>query len=290
MLNGGHATSGAFCGALTSSTLATITGAELGMAATAVGALYGAGAALLPDYDADGSTAYRSIGRITNLLGELLQALARFTYRRTRLPHDPSGDGEHRGLLHTFAFAVVSGLSVGLVSLVSSWAFAATMVLVLAPGIGSLSRSGPALTRRWVARRLRTHRDVNALATALLIVAAFELSGALAGLGWYAAAATAVGMLVHSGGDSATNTGVPFWWPMVTKCRRCADRERVCRGARWRRRHLIPECLRWSVGTSRGAIVERGLEVVFLVGTVALLWPDILALCRELLVLMHMLV
>ncbi|GAA2802149.1 metal-dependent hydrolase [Saccharopolyspora taberi] len=275
---GGHACTGALAGALTSSAIGGLTGADLGAAGTAVGALLGAGAALLPDLDADGATAYRSGGPITGIVGEVFQVLARIAYRRTRMPHDPAGDGEHRGLVHTPVFALVLGLLVGIGAQITQWVTAVVMVLVLAPGISALSRSGP----RWVRRVLKTHRDLPAIAFALLITAGLSMSGAMADLGWYAGASLSVGMIVHSAGDSATRSGIPWCWPLRRPCAKCAvtDAGR-CRGARWRRSHILPEPMRWRVGSKSGKRIERVIEVVCLLVVAWLLLPDLAALVRD---------
>lgn len=271
---GGHACTGALAGALTSSAIGGLTGAELGAAGTAVGALLGAGAALLPDLDAGGATAYRSGGPITGIVGEAFQALARLAYRTTRLPHDPPGDGEHRGLVHTPLFAVALGLLVALGALITPWVTAVAMVLVLAPGIGALSRSGP----RWVRRRLHTHRDLPAMLVAILITAVLWMSGAMTELGWYAGASITIGMIIHSCGDSATRSGVPWSWPLRRSCDKCATKTTGCKGSRWRRSHVLPKALRWRVGSESGKQIERAIEVVCLLAVAWLLLPDLAAL------------
>jgi hypothetical protein len=273
---GGHACSGALAGALTSSAIGGLTGAELGAAGTAVGALLGAGAALLPDLDADGATAYRSGGPITGVIGELFQALARVAYRTTRLPHDPPGDGEHRGLVHTPLFAVGLGLLVALGALISPWVTTIVLVLVLAPGISALSRSGP----RWVRRNLRTHRDLPALIAAVLVTTGLSMSGAMNELGWWAGASITVGMIVHSAGDSATRSGIPWCWPFRRSCDKCVIKGGQCRGSRWRRSHILPKAMRWRVGSKPGKRIERVIEVVCLVLVGALLLPDLAALAE----------
>jgi len=273
MRAGGHACTGALAGALSSHAVASATGAGLGPAATAVGALLGAGAALLPDLDADGATAYRSGGRITAALGELFQFLARTAFARTRLPHDPRGDGEHRGLVHTPVFALVVGLLVGLGALATPWVTTVVLVVVLAPGISALSRSGP----RWVRTRLHLDREGEALLTAIGVVLVLEVTGAVHALGWYAGVSIAVGMIVHSAGDSATHSGIPWTWPLRRRCRRCSGRSSRCPGTRWRRGHLLPEALRWRVGSVRGKRIEQAIEVICLLLVTALLVPDLAA-------------
>ncbi|WP_433871386.1 metal-dependent hydrolase [Saccharopolyspora sp. CA-218241] len=270
---GGHACTGAVAGALSSSAIGAATGAELGAAGTAVGALLGAGAALLPDLDADGATAYRSGGPLTAFVGEAFQRLARTAYGATRLPHDPAGDGEHRGLVHTPVFAVGLGLLVGSGALLTPWVTTLVLVLVLAPGISALSRSGP----RWVRRRLKTHRDAGAMLTAVLITAALFVSGAMDELGWYAGASVAIGMIVHSIGDSATRSGIPWSWPLRRRCPKCRPSAQ-CRGSRWRRSHVLPESLRWRVGSRSGKRIERIIEVACLVALVLLILPDVVGL------------
>lgn len=265
MMNGGHAATGALAGALTSPAVGAATGAQLGIAGTTVGALLGAGAALLPDLDADGATAYRSGGPVTKIVGESLQWLARLAYRATRMPHDRDSDGEHRGLIHTPAFAIVTGLLVGLGSHLTQWVTAAVIPLVLAPGIGALSRSGPT----WIRHRLRTHRDTYAMLAALFITGVLVGTGTIAHLGWYAAVSITVGMIVHSAGDSATRSGIPWTWPLRRRCEHCSPVVR-CPGSRWRRGHILPNRLRWSVGSKPGRAIESTIEAIC-IGLVLLL-------------------
>lgn len=272
---GGHACTGALAGALTSSAIGAATGAHLGASGTAVGALLGAGAALLPDLDADGATAYRSGGPVTWILGETFQLLARVAYRRTRLPHDPPGDGEHRGLVHTPVFAAVLGLGVSLGSLITPWVTAVVMVLVLAPGIGALSRSGPA----WIRRKFHTHRDLPAMLAAVAVTTGLWFTGSVAGLGWYAGASVAVGMIVHSAGDSATRSGIPWCWPIRRGCDKCSSRS-SCEGSRWRRSHILPEFMRWRVGSPSGKVIERCVEIACLAAVAWLLLPDLAGMMK----------
>ncbi|MBK0869270.1 MULTISPECIES: metal-dependent hydrolase [unclassified Saccharopolyspora] len=270
MQAGGHACTGALAGAFSGNAVAALTGAQLGATATAVGALLGAGAALLPDLDADGTTAYRSGGPVTAAVGKSFQRLARAAYARTRLPHDPKGDGEHRGLVHTPVFAVATGLLVGLGALVTPWVTMATLIVVLAPGIAALSRSGPG----WVRRRLRTHRDGMALLAAAVITLALLVGGEGDELGWYAGVSIAVGMIVHSAGDSATRSGIPWTWPMRRRCSQCSG-PAECAGSRWRRGHVLPKNLRWRVGSRSGQRIEQVIEVICLVLVAALVLPDL---------------
>src|SRR5699024_5424159 len=102
MMNGAHAATGVVTGV----GLASLTGT--GVSGMVLAALVGAGAALLPDIDHDQATITKSSGPLTRGVAELLQALARAVYRATRGPHDPAATGktgEHRGLIHTPAFA-----------------------------------------------------------------------------------------------------------------------------------------------------------------------------------------
>ncbi|MEU6130623.1 metal-dependent hydrolase [Saccharopolyspora sp. NPDC047091] len=276
---GGHACTGALAGAASSSTVGALTGADLGVAGTALGALLGAGAALLPDLDADGATAYRSGGRVTALVGESFQLLARTTYGRTRLPHDPPGDGEHRGLVHTPLFAAGLGLLVALGALLTPWVPGIAMVLVLAPGISTLSRSGP----KWVRRRLCTDQDAVALIAAVAISWSLAAAGAMAELGWFAGVSITMGMLVHSVGDSATRSGICWTFPIRRRCAKCSRKRTArCSGARWRRGHVLPKSMRWSVGSKQGKRIERSIELVCLVLVAVLLVPDAAELARTL--------
>ncbi|HEU0090169.1 MAG TPA: metal-dependent hydrolase [Pseudonocardiaceae bacterium] len=89
-----HVASGWCSGVLAGSALPLPPAAVIGFGCV------GAGAAALNDLDHDDSSATRALGRLSHLLADLVQAYARWVYRRTRGPGDPRHRGAHRGATH----------------------------------------------------------------------------------------------------------------------------------------------------------------------------------------------
>lgn len=147
-----------------------------------------AGAALWPDLDHDRSTATRSLGPLTMMLGQAVRLVA----------------GGHRRGTHSLLGCTVLALAVQMAvqarpSAAGNWATAVLLAVILA----SLVHVIPlALFRRgWVDE----------------ILAGFA-AGAIAwwpGLDLSALGpAVFIGTLVHVLGDAITRQGVPLWWPI----------------------------------------------------------------------------
>ncbi|WP_084792102.1 metal-dependent hydrolase [Actinopolyspora mortivallis] len=263
MMNGAHAATGLLAGTV----VATL--AQPTVPGVALGALSGAGAALLPDIDHDRSTITTSSGPVTRAAAELSQALARWTYRRTRLPHDPRADGktgEHRGLIHTPVFAVVVGAALAGATLVTDWAGIVAVYLLTSAALRSLRWSFPHRVRRMLQLPRRTAPPLYALG----ITGALVYVHAVAAVGAWLGGIVTLGMIVHSLGDGATHSGIPFTWPLARSCDRCRDGSR-CPGVRWDRQHVLPAAMRFSAGAG----VEKGVQVCCLVLTLLVMVPEL---------------
>ncbi|WP_170837342.1 metal-dependent hydrolase [Actinopolyspora xinjiangensis] len=265
-MNGAHAATGL----LTGTTVASI--AQPTPPGIALGALAGAGAALLPDIDHDQSTITKSAGPLTRGAAELLQTLARWTYRRTRLPHDPRASGktgEHRGLIHTPVFAMLVGAALAGATLASKWVGIVAVYVLTSAALRSLRWSLPGGVRG----ALHLQRRAAPPLYALLAIAALVYARAVADAGVWLGAIVTLGMIVHSVGDGATNSGIPFVWPLKRSCDRCRGGS-GCPGARWDRQHVLPRSLRFPAGAGVEKFVEAGCLVV----AAFVAWPTLTSL------------
>jgi membrane-bound metal-dependent hydrolase YbcI (DUF457 family) len=249
-----HAATGAAAGVAGTLATAPLSGMEAGPWVLATGALIGAGAALLPDIDHPGSTATRSQGPVTGLLSAGAQTLSAAVYVRTRTPTDVESTGTHRYLIHTPAFAIATGVVVGVVAM---WTPAMALIVwfTLSLALRGLGRAMPKGTAvraclvSWVTMSRRGRRLMRLVPqemrrgltewlsvslTALLITALLIYQGAHTGP--YIGASLALGMIVHSLGDALTRSAVPLAWPFVV------------RGRRWEMLGM-PRALRFSTGT-----------------------------------------
>ncbi|SFT32335.1 LexA-binding, inner membrane-associated putative hydrolase [Actinopolyspora lacussalsi subsp. righensis] len=266
MMNGAHAATGL----LTGTTVASF--AQPTPPGVALGALAGAGAALLPDIDHDQSTITKSAGPVTRGTAELLQTLARWAYRRTRLPHDPRASGktgEHRGLIHTPVFALLVGTALAGATLASKWVGIVAVYVLTSAALRSLRWSLPTRVRG----TLQLQRHAAPPLYALLATGLLVYVHAVADAGVWLGAIVALGMIVHSVGDGATNSGIPFVWPFKRACDRCR-RGTGCPGARWDRQHVLPESLRFPAGAGIEKFVETGCLVV----AAFVAWPTLTTL------------
>lgn len=249
-MNGAHAATGVLAGV----GLATATGVSA--AGIALAALVGAGAALLPDIDHDRSTITQSSGPLTRGVAELLQALARAVYRTTRGPHDPVATGktgEHRGLIHTPAFAMLAGGLIALGTLLTPWAGIVVVYLLTSAAVRSLRWSLPSAVRT----KSRLHTGFAPPIAAAAATYGLVQAGAISQVGPWLGLLVAVGMVVHSVGDGMTNSGIPFAWPLRRSCDRCRSKDAaVCPGARWDRQNVLPAVLRFSAGARRESLIE----------------------------------
>ncbi|SDJ97089.1 LexA-binding, inner membrane-associated putative hydrolase [Actinopolyspora mzabensis] len=266
MMNGAHAATGLLSG----TTVASF--AQPTPPGIALGALAGAGAALLPDIDHDQSTITKSAGPITRGAAELLQTLARWAYRRTRLPHDPRASGkagEHRGLIHTPVFALLVGAALAGATLASKWVGIVAVYVLTSAALRSLRWSLPTQVRG----TLQLQRRAAPPLYALLVTGLLVYAHAVADAGVWLGAIVALGMIVHSVGDGATNSGIPFVWPFKRACDRCRGGT-GCPGARWDRQHVLPESLRFPAGAGIEKFVESGCLVV----AAFVAWPTLTTL------------
>lgn len=262
MMNGAHSATGLLAG------VGIAAAAHATPAALVLSGLVGAGAALAPDIDHDQSTITKSSGPITRGVAELLQALSRGTYRATRLPHDPEPTGktgEHRGLIHAPAFHILLGVAIAAGTLASPWTAIIASYVLTSAAIRSLRWSLPSGLRRRFALHVPLMPPVIAAATTYGLVEA----GALEQVGPWLGMIVTIGMLVHSAGDGATNTGIAFWWPFKRRCDRCRAHDAECPGSRWDRQNVLPAALRWSAGARRETLIRLGCLVL----SGALAWP-----------------
>lgn len=267
MMNGAHSATGLLAG------VGIAAAAHATPAALALSALVGAGAALAPDIDHDQSTVTKSSGPITRGVAELLQALSRGTYRATRLPHDPEATGkrgEHRGLIHAPAFALLVGALIAAGTVWSPWVAIVASYVLTSAAVRSLRWSLPGGLRK----RMALGAPLMPPLVTLAITYALVQAGALDEVGPWLGMIVALGMIVHSAGDGATNTGISFWWPFKRRCDQCRDHDRAdCPGARWDKQNTLPKMLRWSAGARREVLIRLGC--LALAGWIA--WPILAA-------------
>lgn len=252
-MNGAHMSTGVLTGvgiavAVTSNPTPT---------ALVLAALVGGGAALLPDIDHDQSTITRSAGPFTRVLAEVLQALARVVYRATVLPHDPpprGKRGEHRGLIHTPAFAVLFGGLIAVGTWCSPWVGIGVTYAMTSAAVRSLRWSLPTPVRT----ALRLHWPIMPPLVAAGITYGLVQAGAVEQAGPWLGPLVSLCMVVHSLGDGATNTGIPFLWWFRRSCDSCRAQNKAtsCPGARWDRQNVLPKSWRWSAGAKREKVIE----------------------------------
>lgn len=166
-----------------------------------------AGAALLPDLDHGSSSATRIAGPASRWLSNRLQTLSQWAYDRTanRADERQGGDGTHRHLTHTIPFALVTGLTVGLVCLATPLAALIVYGLSTVLAVDRLGTSGLVLA------------TAGAVPFGTTLITQPEL------LSWQTGAAVTLGMLVHDLGDSATLSGDPLGWPLRIRGQRWRD-------------------------------------------------------------------
>lgn len=217
MLARTHAVSGLCAGLALAPHLGLTTVAE-----AAVFASVTAGYALLPDLDHEGATATRSMGPVTDVVGEVLQGVSVAAYRATRTKRDRKAEGTHRHLTHTLAFAAALGAGVG----VAAGAGGVWVVLpVLAIGLWFVRRS-----LGWLAALL----GAGALGWVLLAASTGPVVALGATSAWVGLA-VGLGCAAHSVGDALTLAGCPLLWPLPLG------------GQRWRRLGP-PRWLRFRTG------------------------------------------
>lgn len=203
MMGPGHAVTGLITGLLVAQA------AGLTLAQAYVAAALCTGAALLPDIDNPSATVSRVFGPISQAFSRFVNDVSGAVYRRTKTRVDKDRDGGHRGLTHTWPFAVAVGA-------LSTWAalFEVGLLAILFLCL-SLALRGLAAD---VARRLGwIVTTLTAAALTVMVAIWFPpvpgWVGVLVGLG----------CLVHCWGDSLTLAGCPWLWPFVIRGKRWYD-------------------------------------------------------------------
>jgi membrane-bound metal-dependent hydrolase YbcI (DUF457 family) len=203
MMGPGHAVSGLIVG------LAVAQAAGLTLSQAYVAAAICAGAALLPDIDNPSATVSRVFGPASQAFSRVVNDVSGAVYRGTKTRVDKDRDGGHRGLTHTWPFAVAVGM-------VSTWAatYEAGMLAILFLCL-SLALRGLAadVAKRlgWIATTLA------ALACTATVAIWFPPLPGWTGL------LVGFGCLVHCWGDSLTLAGCPWLWPFVIRGKRWYD-------------------------------------------------------------------
>lgn len=205
MMGPGHALTGAAGGLVAALLADELAGAPLGTAGAVLLAGLGAGAALLPDLDHERATVSTSFGPFTRVLARGLNRASARVYDRTATVRDEDRDGGHRGLTHTWPFAL--GLGAAGAGAVALWGRPVVLGVVfvllslalrglfagLAARFGWLGTTGIAALLTWWG------------GDALPDTTAWAWIGGV----------LALGCLIHDWGDSLTLMGCPWLWPIV---------------------------------------------------------------------------
>lgn len=239
MLGPGHALSGAAAGYGACLAISALTGCELHPIVPHVTAAVVAGWALFPDCDTRRSVVSTSLGCATGAMHHGMTALAAATYYATRTEaDDPRRPVIHRGLTHTWPFALAIGVLIGLLCLLwSHWATPIVLGISLHWALRGLVIPAPrsAKNSNFVGKYL-TERGYMLMRMAPLpgkyvkslgrggtfaacLVAAFLITEPTHDLGipWslFLGFATALGCIVHCLGDSVTEFGICWRFPFV---------------------------------------------------------------------------
>lgn len=232
-----HAMSGAAAGLALATTLPTAWGGATGVPEILCYAGITAGAALLPDLDAPGSTVSRSFGFVTGVLSRTVAAVSVLVVNATGTRRDTRVTGAHRTATHTVWFALLAGAC--------AWAAGGvagergvTVMLVFFAGLAlrglfpewSSARGGPVVVFVAVAAGVAAYLTVPALQTPLL-----------------PASAVTAGVLTHLAGDALTKTGVPLTSPLIPR-----------KGRRWWNWTLPP-----ALTVTTSGVADRALCLVF---------------------------
>lgn len=257
MMAPGHSLTGAAAG-LGAAMLANSCGIPISPTGAFLAAAICAGAALLPDIDHPGATVSRAFGPASMALSHGLHGLSARVYDGTRLEMDEDRDGGHRGVTHTWPFALLVGSLVALLILIwGRWAVLGTLFVFLSLAIRGLlpdlvrdAELAPGARRR---SRLRGWIGISVLSAGLTWLTATWLPGE--DVGTWLGAIAGLGCLVHCWGDSLTLMGCPWLWPIPIA------------GQRWYPIGM-PEFLRFRAGGT----VERVVVALLVI-------PSLLALC-----------
>lgn len=203
MMGPGHALSGAAAG-FGAAFVADSLGNSITPATAILAAALAAGAALLPDLDHPAATVSDTFGPVSKALARGLGRVSSTVYHGTRTRRDDDRDGGHRGLTHTWAFAVGVGGAVTLgVHFGGRTVVLGTLFVLLSLALRGLA-ADTARRHGWVGTTL--------VAAALTLVAAWVLPAEQAAP--FLGVVVALGCLVHCWGDSLTVMGCPWLWPI----------------------------------------------------------------------------
>jgi membrane-bound metal-dependent hydrolase YbcI (DUF457 family) len=241
MMGRSHVKQGA-CAITLSATVLTATGllpvqtweTYPNIAIVAVGLILGGAAA--PDLDANGSSASRSFGPMTRLLSLLTRVATRGMYWATRGRRDKPGAGSHRLLTHTALGNLMGGgILAAVCSIVTPYGpIPAAIALGMYAGIGAFTIKN---NRRLYGIRYKWW--------AALIVGAVAYRTDGVDSKWLLvwAGALAFGCAVHCFGDSCTQHGTPYWWPLQQN------------GKRWGTHHVLPANMRIRTGSLQEPVI-----------------------------------
>jgi membrane-bound metal-dependent hydrolase YbcI (DUF457 family) len=175
-----------------------------------VGAVICAGAALAPDLDHKSATISRAFGPISKLACSVTENFAAAVYKATRGKKDSRREGGHRTLTHTVWWAAIVGGAVYALSYAGRWAMLAVFFVHLVLAVEGL-------LWRWARK---SHDVLVWLLSAAVAWIVYEQLGARQPawlfeqpFGWICLP-VALGVLIHSIGDSLTVSGAPLLWPL----------------------------------------------------------------------------
>lgn len=238
----GHAASGWCAGAAVSRLIGITTVPGVVVVATVT-----AGWTLWPDIDCNGATATKVLGWWTALMSRILCVASAFAFKHTKTDRDKKSTGTHRHLTHTLWFAIWMGAAAGF----GTWLGGVPAVLALI-GFGFLLAS--AALGDWIM--------IPAIGCAAYLATAHGAAATLHQAEGWIGIAVFVGCVAHCIGDSITESGVPFWWGLIT-----------IDGQRWHRVFLVPRIMRIKTSKRPERLL---LWPAFTLGAVALI-PGVVA-------------
>nr|WP_245573280.1 metal-dependent hydrolase [Amycolatopsis benzoatilytica] len=160
-----------------------------------------AGFALLPDLDHPHASATRLFGWLTGGLSWLLRRLSAAVYALTKGPRDEKSKGTHRHLSHTLLFAVGLGAATSAgCSAGGQWAVLGVLLFGLLLAISALGD--------WL---LLVYGGA---VVWWLLTAPADPAAQLADISGWLGVAVAAGCFTHCLGDSLTESGCPYLFPL----------------------------------------------------------------------------
>ncbi|HEY0805295.1 MAG TPA: metal-dependent hydrolase [Pseudonocardiaceae bacterium] len=169
------------------------------------GAALTSGAALLPDLDHPPATVSRSFGPVTKVVSHGVDFASVSIYNLTRLKGDPHRNGGHRTFTHTVVFAALAGtVTTSLVRLNNPWVTAALLFFFAGLGVRGL-------LHEW------DHAADTFVVVVLSLLVTWQcwqwVHTGTHRAEWFGVAVIA-GCLAHCVGDTITEDGCPFLWPL----------------------------------------------------------------------------